>query len=583
MSLQPQPLGPVPAETARVARAAFPKGTLCLRIADALGTLYQDADFADLFPGRGQPAAAPARVALATVLQFVEGLTDREAADAVRGRLDWKYALALELTDPGFDHTVLSEFRGRLVAGGAEQRLLDLLVDQLRARDFLKARGRQRTDSTHVLAAVRGLNRLERVGETLRAALNALATIAPDWLTQVAPPAWYARYGRRVENYHLPKTDAARAALAAEIGADGRHLLGAVDAATDQPHLARLPAVATLRALWAQQYVADERGDGGGVRWRAVEEMPPPAAMLSSPYDPEARYSRKRETEWVGYARMLVHLTETCDADAPRLITHVETTPATTPDDGMVPVVHAALAARDLRPTEHLVDKGYTDAKVLVDSQHAHGVRLVGPVADDPSWQARAAEGFDKAHFAVDWARKVVRCPAGKHSRSWRPNTYPKNGVVIEARFASRDCTPCLYRAQCTRAAREPRIIGLQSREREEALQAARRAQDTDVFRAAYAARAGIESTHAQAIRRCGLRRCRYLGLAKTRLQHVVTAVALNVVRVAEWTAGSHPAPTRRSAFARLQDTVFSSKGHGVTSAGASAGMTKGCRRRATL
>ncbi len=553
MSLQPQPLGPVPAETARVARAAFPKGSLCLRIADALGSLYQDADFADLFPARGQPAAAPARVALATVLQFVEGLTDREAADAVRGRLAWKYALALDLADPGFDHTVLSEFRGRLVAGGAEQRLLDLLVDQLRARDVLKARGRQRTDSTHVLAAVRGLNRLERVGETLRAALNALATVAPDWLTRVAPPAWYDRYGRRVENYRLPKTEAARTALAVEIGADGQQLFDAVDAAVDRPELARLPEVATLRALWGQQYVDDEREGRGRLRWRAVDDMPPPATMLSSPYDPEARFSRKRETEWVGYTRTLVQLTETCDADAPRLITHVETTPATTPDDGMVPVVHAALAARALLPAEHLVDKGYTDAKVLVDSQQAHGVRLVGPVADDPSWQARAGEGFAKADFVVDWARQVVRCPAGKQSGSWQRNTAPKNGVVIEARFASRDCTPCPLRARCTRAAREPRIVGLQSREREEALQAARRAQDTDVFRAAYAARAGIESTHAQAIRRCGLRRCRYLGLAKTRLQHVVTAVALNVVRVAEWTAGSRPAPTRRSTFARLQ------------------------------
>ncbi|HEY0776947.1 MAG TPA: transposase, partial [Gemmatirosa sp.] len=417
MSLQPQPLGPVPAETARVARAAFPKSSVCLRIADALGTLHQDADFADLFPARGQPAAAPARVAPATVLQLVEGLTDREAADAVRGRLDWKYALALELTDPGFDHTVLSEFRGRLVAGGAEQRLLDLLVDQLRARDLLKARGRQRTDSTHVLAAVRGLNRLERVGETLRAALNALATVAPDWLTRVAPPEWYERYGRRVENYRLPKTDTARAALAVEIGADGRQLLGAVDAAVDRPELARLPEVVTLRALWDQQYVDDARDGRGCLRWRDIDDMPPPATMLSSPYDLEARFSRKRETEWVGYK---VQLTETCDADAPRLITHVETTPATTPDDGIVPVVHAALAARDLLPAEHLVDKGYTAAKVLADSRRDHDVRLVGPVADDPSWQARAGEGFAKADFTVNWERRVVRCPAGKQSGSWR-------------------------------------------------------------------------------------------------------------------------------------------------------------------
>ena len=191
MSLQPHSLGPVPADTARVARAAFPKGTRCLRIADALGGApYDDAAFVDLFPVRGQPAEAPARLALATVLQFVEGLTDREAADALRGRLDWKYALALELTDPGFDHTVLSQFRTRLVAGGAEQRLLDLLLDRLRATGLLAARGRQRTDSTHVLAAVRALNRLERVGETVRAALDVLATVAPEWLTTLAPAAW---------------------------------------------------------------------------------------------------------------------------------------------------------------------------------------------------------------------------------------------------------------------------------------------------------------------------------------------------------------------------------------------------------
>ena len=144
----------------------------------------------------------------------------RQAAEAVRGRIDWKYALGLELTDPGFDHTVFSEFRSRLVAGQAEQLLLDTLLDRVRELGLLKKRGRQRTDSTHVLAAVRVLNRLERVGETLRAALNALAVVAPEWLQVWAPAEWYERYGGRVENYHLPKTDQARLALAAVIGAD---------------------------------------------------------------------------------------------------------------------------------------------------------------------------------------------------------------------------------------------------------------------------------------------------------------------------------------------------------------------------
>ncbi len=202
--LRPQNPPAIPEETRRVARAAFPKGTLCLRIADALGSVYQDDQFTALFPSHGQPAAAPGRLAFAVVLQFMEDLSDREAADAVRGRIDWKYALGLALTDPGFDHTVLSEFRTRLVTGRAELLLLDALLERLKSEGLVKARGRQRTDSTHVLAAVRTLNRLERVGETLRAALNELATVAPEWLQTVAPVAWYERYGRRVENYCLP-------------------------------------------------------------------------------------------------------------------------------------------------------------------------------------------------------------------------------------------------------------------------------------------------------------------------------------------------------------------------------------------
>jgi transposase len=196
MSLNPLLVPAIPEETARVARGAFPSGTLCLHLRDTLGTLSTDAEFADLFPRRGQPAEAPWRLALVTGLQFVEGLPDRQAADAVRSRLDWKYARSLELSDPGFDHTVLSEFRTRLVQGGAVPRLLDVLLEQCQARGGRKARGRPRTDATQVLAAVRALNRLACVGETLRPALHVLAQVAPDWrrasVTQ-AHPEWAER------------------------------------------------------------------------------------------------------------------------------------------------------------------------------------------------------------------------------------------------------------------------------------------------------------------------------------------------------------------------------------------------------
>src|SRR3954470_4251693 len=159
MSLHPAVCAEVPASTVAIARAAFPRGNPYLRVRDALGMVFSDAQFAPLFPSRGQPAEAPWRLALVIVLQFAENLSDRQAADGVRGRIDWKYLLGLELTDPGFDASVLSEFRTRLVTGGAEALLLDTLLTLCRERKLLRPRGRQRTDSTHVLGAVRGLNR----------------------------------------------------------------------------------------------------------------------------------------------------------------------------------------------------------------------------------------------------------------------------------------------------------------------------------------------------------------------------------------------------------------------------------------
>jgi transposase len=548
MSLPPQARFQIPDETQRVARAAFPKGTLCLRIADALGAIYQNQEFAPLFPPRGQPAEAPARLALATVLQFVEGLSDRRAAEAVRGRIDWKYALGLELTDPGFDHTVLSEFRTRLVKGKAEQTLLDTLLTRVQELGLLKRRGRQRTDSTHVLAAVRMLNRLERVGETFRATLNTLAVVAPEWLRQVAKPLWFERYGSRVENYDLPKTDAARKELAQQIGADGQYLLHVIDTATDQMWLLKVPAVVTLRRVWAEQYIEE----GEAIRWREGKEILAAAEQLTSPYDTDARYSTKRDIEWIGDK---VHLTETCDTDTPHLIVNVETTPATTPDDHMAAVVHESLKDRNLLPREHLVDKGYTDSQMLVDSEREYGVTIIGPVAEDPCWQAREATGFDKSQFVVDWERQTVTCPVGKQSISWHRHTYPASGMAFEARFARQDCTPCASRSRCTRAKMEPRIIGLQTREPFEALQSARKRQTTPEFSQQYAARSGIEATHEQALRRCGLRQSRYIGLAKTHLQHLITATAINLVRLSDWFAGLSPAPTRRSRFAALQYT----------------------------
>ena len=228
MSLKIGTIPEVPEETRRVAQAAFPKGNPWLFLRDKIGTLYSDQDFADLFPHLGQPAAAPWRLALILVFQYAEGLSDEQAENALRSRIDWKYALSLPLEDPGLDASVFSEFRSRLLEGGAEMRLLNKLIELCRERQWLKERGRQRTDSTRVLAAVRQLDRLENVGQTMRLALDTLATVAPEWLRAQALPEWVERYKDRMDDYRLPKSESGRLELAETIGRDGERLLTAI-------------------------------------------------------------------------------------------------------------------------------------------------------------------------------------------------------------------------------------------------------------------------------------------------------------------------------------------------------------------
>src|SRR5262252_5225585 len=254
MSMQPQRWPEVPAETARVARSAFRRGALAIRARDELGAWYDDEAFAGAYGVRGAPGISPVQLAMVTVLQFTGNLTDRQAADAVRGRLDWKYALGLALEDGGFDFSVLSEFRSRLVAGSLERRLLELLLERLKERGLVKAGGVQRTDSTHVLGRIRDLNRLELAGETVRAALEALAAAAPGWLAQVIDASWQEVYGQRVGEIRLPQGAAGRAELAVQYGRDGYLLLRAVRGPGAPGWLRDLPAVEALRRIWVQQF-----------------------------------------------------------------------------------------------------------------------------------------------------------------------------------------------------------------------------------------------------------------------------------------------------------------------------------------
>jgi len=514
MSLHQQAIGDIPAETVRVARAAFPKGTVVMRLRDEFSALYSDADFAAVYPVRGQPALAPWRLALVTVFQFLEHLSDRQAADAVRARIDWKYALGLELADPGFHFSGLAEFRQRLVAGQAEHLLLDRMLEHFRARGLVKARGKQRTDSTHILGAVHDLHLLELVGETLRAALNDLAAAAPDWLRSIAQPVWFEHYGHRIEDYRLPKSQAKREALALEIGADGFRLLDALEAPDAPPAAGAQPMVQTLRDVWRVHYARDE----GRLRWRSGAELPPVGERLQSPYDPEMHYSAKFGLEWSGYK---VHVTETCDADAAHLVVHVKTDQAMRPDMTCTAEIHERLAAKRLLPAEHFVDAGYVDAALLVASRRDHGVALEGPVRAITKRRSEAQRAYEQRHFVIDWARERVTCPQGKTSVTWRAGLDDVGAPRIAAVFSRTDCGACAARELCTKAKEGRRSVYFHPRAEYEALNAARARMDDPEWRVRYHARAGIEGTLSQGVRAFGMRRSRYIGLAKTSLQQV--------------------------------------------------------------
>jgi transposase len=547
MTLLTQTYGLVPEETARVARAAYPKGNIYLQLRDALGTIYQDQSFAHLFPQNGRPVEAPWRLALITIMQFMEELPDRQAADAVRGRIDWKYLLGLDLADSGFDATVLCEFRTRLVRGDAVQLLLDTLLDQFKQQGWLKARGSQRTDSTHVLAKIRACNRLMCVGEAMRFALNSLSIIADDWVLHHSDADWIFRYGHRIEETRFPKVATERIALAEEIGRDGSILLADIFDSHSPAFLREIPAVQILRQIWVQNYYWDE----GVLRWRESTDIPPQKQFINSPYDPEARFRKKRSTMWTGYT---VHLTEVCDDESPHLITHVATTLASTTDDAMTETIHQHLQANDLLPAEHLLDSGYITAQLLTASKQTFGVELIGPGKVNVQWQANTPQGIDNSQFQMNWDHQRAICPEGHASISWTPTKDARQHEVIKIRFSATDCRQCPRLALCTysKSKYPRRLLTVRPQQQHEALQIARQAQHTQRFTMKYARREGIEATISQGVRAFDLRRSRYIGLAKTRLQHVSIATAINFVRIAAWFRGEAPAPTRVSAFERL-------------------------------
>ena len=477
--------------------------------------------------GCGVGGWAPSRLALVTVLQRAEKLTDRLAAEAVQIRLDWKYLLGLPVDDPGFDHTVLAEFRGKVAEAGLEQVVLDALLDRLAADGLVTAGGRQRTDSTHVIAAVAALNRLELAGESVRAALEALAAAHPDWLAQPdCVPDFARRYGTPLTSWRLAGVQAKRDELAIAYARDGYALLEAACDSSAPAWLRDLPAVDVLRRVLVQNYTRTITSGGKEVIKRREKEpegdgLPPGHIRIASPYDTDARWGVKREELWLGYK---LHITETCDdappcdcgpaADGtgaggrraagrehgkgcahlvfPNLITGVATTDATVTDNQMTGAVHAGLARKNLAPGRHYLDSGYLSAAVAVSALATWGIALIGPLLANTSAQARAGPAMPAP--TSPWT--TARPSPARRTRPPHPGPRARNGPRRRrGHLLRRRLRPLPGPAQCTTSDEKRRQLTILPRDLAEAPAATRAAEQTIQFQADYARRASIEGT----------------------------------------------------------------------------------------
>ena len=319
----------------------------------ALGPIDTNPPLAPRCSHPGRPAAAPAQRALRTLRPFADGRSDGQAAEAVRARIDGKDALALELTDPGVEASVLCAFRPRLITGPAERLRCETMVTRVREQGWLNATGRQRPDSTPVLAASPTRHRLECLGETLRHALKVLATVAPDGRQSWGPAVWCDRSRQRFAASRVPPEKPARDTLATPMGLDGRQRLGAIDDPATPAWLREVPAMQTLRQRWLPQVSARPADQPG--RGRHADDRPPAPRRIRSPDAPDARSGKKRETEGTGYKG---HLTDTCADATPNRMTEVLTTPATTPEVAVRPTSQHHRATRPVTPREQFGDAG---------------------------------------------------------------------------------------------------------------------------------------------------------------------------------------------------------------------------------
>jgi transposase len=521
MSLKPKEPWPMPRETGEIGAKILAPDSVYKMVGDELFQLFTETDFADLYPEEGKPGYSPVILSFVSVFQYLEKYPDRQAAEALRMRMDWKYALHLALDYGGFDFSVLSEFRDRLLAHRAEARVFDRIVEALRGKGLIKERGKQRTDSLAMLTKVRHLSRLEMVVESLRLAVSAVLKAERRWGEVVIPPVWEERYGERfvLGRYRPEEWDA----YERTVGNDGQWFLERLKSEGAPAELQNLPEVQVLKTVWAQQF----RAEAGQMVYQTVKSYDG-HTEIQTPHDPQARYSKKRDFAWVGGK---LQVTETEDAGYPHLITDIAGTCSNLSDYEALAPIQERLEKRGCLPAEQYVDYGYMSGKNLAASQQI-GIDLIGPLQDGHSLQSKLPDGITHEQFSIDWENKHVTCPSGQ--QSVRQSKFAKNGLSFF--FAAETCLGCPLRSRCC-TGKGGRTLEVRSSY--QLLRQARERQKTEAFLKDYHQhRSGVEGCLSALARGNGLRVSRYTGHPKRHFQALFGGAAANLKRTARWLAG---------------------------------------------
>ena len=503
----------IPPKTREIVEGMLPDDSICRLLGEKGGDILDQVPLAAMYSYTGRGGINPVLLCFVLILQYMEKLPDRSAAEMARMRMDWKYALRQELDWQGFDYSSLCNFRKRLHAHGKEYLIFEQVLTYLRESGYIKSK-RQRTDATHVLAAVERLSRLELVWETLRLALGALINADAKWVIAQLPPAFVSFYSQKHADYRLSKAQAEQAMR--DAGQDGFWLLSKIER-QDEAAWQALAEIELLRQVLEQQF---ERGDDedGGTSVEAKADSEVSSDVVTSPHEPSVRFSRKgKDTAWRGYK---LQVTETVDGVP--FITDIGIHGALEADSLALGEIQQRLAQRDLLPQNQYVDQAYCNGRTLEQSAKK-GTNLRGFIGI----YSRKPVGFRLQDFYVNLEKRVALCPAGKTATVFNPSSQPD--VAWHVRFG-KQCQDCRFKRLCTS---EKRGRSLEISPYHEHLTKRRREQKDRSFVREMNARARIESTICELVRKHGMRQSRYRGQHKLQLQATIAATAVNLKRLA--------------------------------------------------